>query len=409
MKLSSLIRAASFCASLVMWFGGSAWGADPAPGPNAAVVYWQSFASMPTVTAEQADKIASTYATPGSPISDEVKGLLDRYGIAMHDFVRAGKFRHCDWTLEYEQGPYLVLPHASKMRDMTRVALARARIRIENGNAAGAVDDVVAVLAGSRHVANSRLLISLLVGIAIEDQAINFLAVHMPALPESEILRLQGALRDLPPVTRIADCLKQEGETFADWILRTAEKEYAKAGLRTPNDWLRNLLGDFGWAASKSNEKEGPIDVSKVTPEIFRAALTRLKADYRELERIARLQGKERREQAAKFEAEILRWKKEPKPEEANRLLSATVLPGLARILEREEASGLRRQLLEVALAVQKEGPGVLEKRALPEGGKVEWQKMEGGFELRVKYPESDKSESLRIGPAAKEKKDEKK
>ena len=150
------------------------------------------------------------------------------------------------------------------------------------------------------------------------------------------------------------------------------------------------------------DDKKPVIDYAKITPEIFRTSVSQLKADYAELQRIAKLKGTERRTQAAKFEAEIQRLKKSPKAGDIERLLSAAVLPGLTRLLERDETGEMRRALFAMAIAVQKDGPESFDKLPQPSGGKVEYKKIDGGFELRGKLLESDRVEVLRIGPPEK-------
>ena len=103
--------------------------ADPPAGaagasPNAAVIYWQAFAAMPTLEGEQKTKYEAAIKTTTEPITDELRPIVARFDTALRELNRARGVAACDWNLDYEAGPELLLPHLQKARDLSRMPRA---------------------------------------------------------------------------------------------------------------------------------------------------------------------------------------------------------------------------------------------------------------------------------------------
>ena len=154
---------------------------------------------MPTLEGEQKTKYEAAIKTTTEPITDELRPIVARFDTALRELHRAGGVAACDWNLDYDAGPELLLPHLQKARDLSRVALLRARLRFAAGATDEALGDVLAVLKMARDCGGSPVLISLLVDIAMENMATEVLAANLPKLTPQQLDGLAAAGRRSPP------------------------------------------------------------------------------------------------------------------------------------------------------------------------------------------------------------------
>ena len=83
---------------------------------NAALQYWQAFAHMPQIP------------PPGDSGADPDEAKLVQSGKdALLYLHRGAAVKNCDWGLHREDGPYLLLPHLAKGRDLGRLAAMKVR------------------------------------------------------------------------------------------------------------------------------------------------------------------------------------------------------------------------------------------------------------------------------------------
>ena len=122
---------------------------------------------MPTFEGEQKTKYEAAIKTTTEPVTDDLRPIVARFDTALRELHRARGVAVCDWNLNYDDGPMLLLPHLQKARELSRAALLRARLRFAAQATDEAVADVVAVLKMARDCGSSRVLVSLLVDIAI--------------------------------------------------------------------------------------------------------------------------------------------------------------------------------------------------------------------------------------------------
>src|SRR5439155_12326489 len=134
------------------------------PGANAALKYWQAFTQM-NFTKEQ-EKLLEEWSK--APLDAATDKLLDSAKMALLYLHRGAKLDACDWGLDYEDGPGLLLPHLAKSRALTRLAALHACREFAQGRAPAAVDDALAALALARHANSDFTLISILVRYANE-------------------------------------------------------------------------------------------------------------------------------------------------------------------------------------------------------------------------------------------------
>ncbi|MEI8382854.1 MAG: hypothetical protein WCJ09_22225 [Planctomycetota bacterium] len=385
--------------------------ADPAatqsvkrPVANAAVIYWQAFAVMPTLTEEERAAFEAAVKDHRSKVTPELTPVVTRFQNALKEMRRGTKATDCDWELDYSEGPHLLLPHLQKARELARAATLRARIRFAAGEVDAAVDDVLATLILGRHCGRNPIVIGVLVNIALEKLGIDVLAEHLPMLSAKQLDGVTNSLANLPPMASIAECMKTEGESFCGWIERTLDAEDQKlkdpaAGVKLLDALHQAGIGEKPVANdSATNDEKVRSEILKtMTVADVRASLKRLRADYQTLEAIAKADPADRLKQWTAFDAQLFEDKRMMKPEDRLRCLSTDLLPAFGRVLTRYEQQRVRRELLNLAIAVQREGPEAVKSSTSLSHSKVIYTKSSKGFVLS--YVDSpDNSESLTVG-----------
>lgn len=155
---------------------------------NAAPLYRQAFAALdadPTATADIS--------------SPAVTDLLARHAATLDLIRRAADRDTCrfqrDWT---RPSIDMLLPEMQSLRMAARLLVLDARREAADGNAADALHDVARIQRIGRHSSSEPLLISNLVGIAIDTMALDTLAQVLPTLRKSDLAALDSSdIRDL--------------------------------------------------------------------------------------------------------------------------------------------------------------------------------------------------------------------
>lgn len=368
--------------------------------PNAAGIYWQAFAVMPNLKDEQKKILDSATASTTVPLTDDLKPIVAEFRRSLHEMHRARSVAPCDWQLDTVAGPELLLPHLQKARELGRVALLRARQRMAANEIDGAVADLLAVLKMARDCGSSPILIAFLVDVAMEKSAIEVLAANLTLLNNKQLDQLAVSLRELPSTSDLASSIRAEDRLFGDWLDRKFNTEAAK--LNDPQaggKLLTAVWASFGMESDlnpKPDDSEGKRKgelLNSLSVADVRVSLKRLRSDYADLARIAALPFDERSAHITAFEESLSVARKAKTREAALRYLSAQLLPSMKNVLTREEQLYVRRELLEQAIRVQREGVDALQEI---HGHKVEYHKTAHGFELRC--PCGTGQEVLTIG-----------
>ncbi|ADG69597.1 hypothetical protein Plim_3785 [Planctopirus limnophila DSM 3776] len=365
-----------------------------AAAPNAAVIYWQAFYAIPNLTEEQKKVLEAAISSDEAPVSDQLKPIFAQYRIALHEMQRARQVTPCDWQLDMSAGPELLLPHVQKLRELSRVSLLRARQRFAEGENDAAIDDVLATLKMARDCASSPLLISILVNASIEKAAIDLLARQLPALTKDQRDRLEKELALLPPTVTVATAMQWEGEIFGTWLKRKLEAEIRQQGNSPSIEKLfAALCLSIGVPCNldpKPEDREGQRRAELIrTLSIadIHAQIDQLSDDFNTLAQIASLPIDQRKAKVDAFEKSIEAAKQLKDKADLRRCLTITALPSIGNVITREEQLHIRRQLLEQALRVLRDG----ENSLTPIDGKmVRYQKMAHGFELHLSSSSGD-------------------
>src|SRR5262245_11210690 len=114
-------------------FPATAQAADARPdlGANAAMKYWQAFAQLPALDKDEEKRLEQGNK---APLDATARKLIEKSRNSRVYLHRGAKLPRCDWSLHYEDGIFLVLPHAGKARALTRLTALHARHEFEQGH-----------------------------------------------------------------------------------------------------------------------------------------------------------------------------------------------------------------------------------------------------------------------------------
>lgn len=122
-----------------------------------------------------------------NPWTAEERGVLKEWlrenEKLLANFAAATRVKDCYFRRSAESGEMhmALLPHASRMRGMARIFAARAKLRLTDGDADGAAQDLAVILRAGNHMRMQPSLIEYLVGVALSVTAYNTLQ-EMPRL-----------------------------------------------------------------------------------------------------------------------------------------------------------------------------------------------------------------------------------
>jgi hypothetical protein len=355
-------------------------------GDNAALKYWQAFATMPKLSHDEANLLADYAEYPVNPQDAHIRDFVSQAEYALTMMHRGAAIKHCDWGISYEDGVMLILPQAGAARQLTSLARLRGRMRLEAGQTKEGIDDFIAAMTLARHVSQrGGGFIIILLGYAMESRLNESLAIYLPKLDATTLKDLKARIDALPPFGSLADSLLTCERESLDWFVRkvkeTKDKESLLAfmsfinvseGKRGARDQARALLQECGGTA------EGILQfAAKARPSYDRLAP---KLDL----------------PVDEFEKEFDRDSKA----QAGNPVYKVFFPALVKVRQSRARAEVRRALFSAGLAVQLNGKDSLKDHADPvSGGAFEYVVFDGGFELRSKYTSQDgKPLTLTVG-----------
>jgi hypothetical protein len=354
---------------------------QPTPlGQNAALWYWQAFAHMARLDDEQRKLLSAPPAAPAP--GAEAAALADAGKDALLYLHRGAAIPACDWGLHPEDGPYLLLPHLAKGRDLARLACLRARGEFARGDGPAGVDDAADTLVMARHLsADLTAIITYLVQLGVERISIEAVAPHLAGLDKASLDRLDQRLAALPPGGSLEACMRVERDAFIDWAISHLRQ------MKDQDPWKEKVLQPM------SSSPESPTDVDAIvaacggTRQGVLKALEGLRPYYDELARLLPLPRDQFRARLADLEKRM----------EGNPIARA-VMPSMQRVYDRDAAGRTRLTLLKAAIAVVRAGPEKARDFKDASGASIEYQATPDGFELRSKVVDEDQPVVLKVG-----------
>jgi hypothetical protein len=371
-------------ATFFLPFGYASADAGPDLGANAALKYWQAFATLPRFTDAEQKKFAEILTMP---LDDHTRQIVAQAEYALQMMHSGAALPHCEWGTAYEEGIYVRLPHGPAARLLCSLACLRARLRFAENRNAEAIDDLIAAWTLGRHVSLAGTNVMLLVGYAVEHRTIETLALNLPKLNAKSIMDLKTRLCALPPGLGLAGALATEEKFYLDWLVRQVKEAKDKDSLlallaftgiepegrgRDPRQQARAFVDECGGTA------DGVLKFAAETRSCYTLMAKKLDLPLDQFEK--------------EFERE--------NSKQAGNPVFRVFFPALVNVRRAQARTEVRRALLSAALAVQLDGRNALKDHPDPVvGGPFEYVAFEGGFELRAKLKGTDdKPLALTVG-----------
>jgi hypothetical protein len=349
--------------------------AGPALGANAALKYWQAFATLPRLTEAEENKISLQHLS--DPVDDQARKVVAKAEYALRMMHLGAALQRCDWGIPYEQGIDIHLPHGQAARMLCALACLRARVRFEAGKTGEAIDDIVAALKLGRQVSRNGINMTLLVGYAIEHHAGATLALYLPKLDAAGIKDLKTRLVGLPPGGSPAAALRKEEKWALDWFIHQVKGAKDRDSLLTLLSQCSDSEGRSHDAAERGRailkecggSAEGVLKCAEETRQSYELMERKLDLPLDQ------------------FQAE---WDREQMKRAGNPIFKA-IYPAEHKVRIVQARADVRRALLAAALDVRLDGRDVLKNHVDPVTGAVfEYVAVDGGFDLSSTWKVDD-------------------
>jgi hypothetical protein len=161
---------------------------EPSGDDNAAAVYLPAFAAM------DADKTLFANGSPASEpstadiASPAVADILSRHAATLELVRRAADASGCRFTRDWSRPSFnMLVGETQQLRQAGRLLALAARLEASRGDAEAAIQDIVRVHRVATHAASEPLLVSGLIGQALDTTALTTLAAVLPALGKDDL------------------------------------------------------------------------------------------------------------------------------------------------------------------------------------------------------------------------------
>ncbi len=361
-------------------------------GANAALRYWQAFATLPKFTDAEQTKLMAEHLT--MPLDAQARESVTKAEYSLRMLHHGAVLSGCDWGIDWEaDGIEVLLPQMTAARVLSSLACLRARFRFEEGRGAEAFDDLVAAMTLSRQISMDGSLIGVLVGYNIEARTTNALALYLPKLDPGTIKDLKKRLDALPqggnPTSGLLVCEAKTLEWFIHKVKSAKDKDSLVALLapltrlssqpegkaRDALEGGRALLNECGGTAA------GVLKFAEETRPSYVLTAKQMALPLAQFEK--------------EFARETMR--------QAGNPVYKIFFPALVNVRRAQARTDVRRALLSAAFAVQLDGPDALKNHPDPVAdGSFEYSKFADGFELTSKFKQDDKPIILNVGQRGK-------
>jgi hypothetical protein len=357
-------------------------------GANAALKYWQAFATLPKFTDAEQTRLMSEHLT--MPLDAQTREIVSKAEYSLRMMHHAAVLPGCDWGIDWEaDGIEVLLPQMGAARVLSSLACLRARMRFVEGHRAEALNDIVAATRMGRQVSRDGSLIGILVGYSIEARMIDALALFLPTLDPGTIKELKTRLDALPVGATPAEGLRTCEEKTLDWFIhkvKSAKDKESLVAVLTPFAVL---------AAHPEGRVSDPV-------ERGRALLDKCGGTAASVLRFAEATRPSYALMAEKLRLPLAQFEKEFEREttrQAGNPVFQLFFPAVVKIRQSQARAEVRRALISAAFAVQVDGPDALKTHPDPvAGGPFEYTRFAGGFELRSTFGQDGHPLSLTVG-----------
>ena len=151
------------------------------PPNNAAVLYYK--ASMLYEVDDEMNDMLSDLRKGRIELNDKIKEFVNKNHRLLTIVLDASEIEFCDWGFDFSQGLNVLFPRFGKLKQLTWLILADARILAEQGDYETALSRCISIYKIARHM-NERPVICYLVGISLNAVANNCVIEILSDMPQ---------------------------------------------------------------------------------------------------------------------------------------------------------------------------------------------------------------------------------
>jgi hypothetical protein len=352
---------------------------------NPALTYYQAFGALPDISGPDRDFLL-TNDWRGQKPQDRLGPLLSGYD---HTFRLARVAAHstapCDWGIDWSTGPYTLLPHLLRVKQIANVSKVRVLWDLQQGRQDDAREDLLAAVALGRNGAADGSLISTLVQIAVEHIACQTVAENFSRFSPETLEQIADGLTNGPARHTIASCMTVEIAGFPEWLVRMfhgLKKQYPDDDAKVIAT-ISDVFTNSGDGEQVSNRWPKMVAASGGTSDGMVKLVEDLRPLYARLTEIEALPLAQYEEEMKQFSADL---EKNTNPF-AHELLSA-----LVKCRPREFTDLAELAMVQAGVAYKVHGPEAFRNVIDPCGqGPFDFQRfilngVDRGFELSSPY-----------------------
>jgi hypothetical protein len=276
----------------------------------------------------------------------------------------------------------MLMPHLGKGRELARLALLRARQRVDQRQFGPAAQDVCDALVLARRLGAGAVPIAVLVEDNVEQTAVDTIGAHLKTLDAGALTILSERLGQLPAGASLLESLPVERQVGLEALITHLSSTPAT------DDWRQRLTESMGIGGPENPEADAQNQLRSVnSPQQLAQQLVRLRPLYDQFPDAIKLP----QDQAHARFAEI-RQQAQAIP------LGTFVLTDYSRFYDKHVAAQTRLAMLQAAVAVVQHGQDQLKNFPDPASGQsFEYSASGGGFELRSRLTLEGKPVMLRV------------
>lgn len=221
------------------------------PPDNAAVLYYRSAYTF----TKDSEKITLIKKYLDSEIKNnqEIIDYVLSNKYAIKQFVDAGEGKYCDWGLDYSEGMNLQAPPLSAFRNLTMIVLADAKMANEAAEYDRAIDLCMSTYKAGSYIADSDMLVSRLVGIAMDAYANKIIIDILPNISDNSDMLVQ-LKNHIYEISQKFPSLKTSIKTDLEICIGDIDKENVKNLIESSDD-VTQIPEDIKQIIQNANEQ----------------------------------------------------------------------------------------------------------------------------------------------------------
>ncbi len=190
---------------------------------------------------------------------------------------KASALHSCDWQLDYDQGFDTQAPHVSKMRNLSKAAIAHAK-HIARSDNKRAHAELQAVIRSARHLGTDHYLIVQMTRATVEMEVLGVLESELPNTTEEIRKSWITVLDSLPKPPMLAQLI----ETERQGALVTFKKPMTEESKKILGKEIQQIMG----ATNSKPGEASDVGTEPLSSAQLQVLIHQMDVDYQELKGI---------------------------------------------------------------------------------------------------------------------------